>query len=327
MRHSWTGSQAGGAAAPAAFAVLALVLGACSEGDLLTLGEQTEAPVVSSEFSNVVRVDEVSLDDADDENPTLTDDMLEIYFNSDRDGGADGSDIWVAERASLDEPFGELRPIGGWSDDGSDTSPAVSGDGLTLWLAWEPEEPEDDSEETTTDVRRVVRADLSTDDWQGPTAVDGLNTANDERPRPLGQGGLVMPLSRRVATDDGETWQTLLAPREGDAEFGTPVLQTELADPDVNVVDGFLSFDGLTLVFKYEAPDEDGELYWSKRASVDEPFVGATPVPGSDVNSDGSDERDPWLSPDGTVLYFASDRDDSMDIYRAELVPPERLSP
>lgn len=296
------------------------VLSACGEGDLLTLGERTESPVMTVEFGNVTRVDEVSSDE-DDENPTLTDDMLQIYFNSERDDGADGTDIWYAERSSLDQPFGEPRPLGGWSDDGSDTSPAVSGDGLTLWLAHTPE-TEEDSDDATTDVRMVVRADPSAPEWEGPIAVEGLNTADDERPRPLGQEGLVMPLSRRVETSDGETvWQTLLARREGDAEFSEPVLLTEIVDPDVSAVDGFLSFDGLTLVFKVEPPGKKGDLYWSKRASVDDPFVGATPVPGSDINTEDYDERDPWLSPDGTVLYFASDRDgEALDVYRAQLV-------
>jgi len=302
----------------------AIALGACGEGELLTLGEQAEPARPVAEFVNVEKVGEVSTDaDADDENPTLTDNMLQIYFNSERDDGADRSDIWYAERSALDEPFGEPRPIGGWSDDGEDTSPAVSGDGLTLWLAWTPESSDDDAEDPTTDVRMVVRADTSEPDWQAPTPVTGLNTDDDERPRPLGQGGLVMPLSRRLTTEDGGAiWQTLLARREGDAAFSEPVLLDQLADPDVNVVDGFLSLDGLTLVFKYEALDAAGELYWCKRASVDDPFVGATPLPG-DVNTDESDERDPWLSPDGTLLYFASDREgEALDIYRAELVTP-----
>lgn len=303
----------------------ALVLGACGEGELLTLGTQAEPARPVGEFINVEKVGEVSADgDADDENPTLTDDMLQIYFNSERDGGVDGSEIWYAERSSLDEGFGEPRAIGGWSDDGEDSSPAVSGDGLTLWLAWTPESSEDDSEAPTTDVRMVVRENTSEPDWQAPTLVSGLNSVGDDRPRPLGQGGLVMPLSRRVTSDDGaDIWQTLLARREGSADFSEPVLLDQLADADVNVVDGFLSIDGLTLVFKYEAPDADGngDLYWCKRASVDEPFVGGTPLPGA-VNTD-SDERDPWLSPDGTLLYFASKRGgEALDIYRAELVTP-----
>jgi len=306
--------------------LMALVLGACGEGELLTLGEQRTSSARVGEFVNVERVDEVGVDGEDDENPTLTDDMREIYFNSDRDEAAEGSDIWYARRDSADAPFDEPRPLGGWSDDGSDSSPAISGDGLTLWLAWTPEVQEDASDdEVTTDVRSVTRDDTSDDDWQSPTLAQGLNTADDERPRPLGQGGLVMPLSRRVTTADGDTiWRTLLAPRESDSEFSEPVLQEQLAGSDVSAVDGFLTQDGLTLVFKYEAPDDPGQLYWSIRTSVDAPFVGATPVPGADVNTDEYDERDPWLSPDGTILYFASDRDDdTMHIYRAEFVTPD----
>src|SRR5690606_22538553 len=94
------------------------------------------------------------------------------------------------------------------------------------------------------------------------------------------------------------------------------MLLDELDDPDVHIVDGFLTEDGLTLLFKRQAPDEDGDLYWSKRRDVSEPFRGAEPVPGPDIKTD-SDERDPWLSRDEQTLFFASNREGEMNIYRA----------
>jgi hypothetical protein len=51
----------------------------------------------------------------------------------------------------------------------------------------------------------------------------------------------------------------------------------------------------------------------SRRATSD-PFKHFEPL--DDLNTP-RDERDPWLSPDGRELYFASDRSGHYDIYVA----------
>jgi hypothetical protein len=54
--------------------------------------------------------------------------------------------------------------------------------------------------------------------------------------------------------------------------------------------------------------------------SLDIPSVRTEPITGplGSLNTD-ADERDPWLSPDGQRLYFASDRDGVLNIYEARL--------
>ena len=62
--------------------------------------------------------------------PTLTDDELELYYTSKRDGSRD---LYVARRNSVDEPFERVEklpyPI---NSGGTDSGPYVSGDGLDL---------------------------------------------------------------------------------------------------------------------------------------------------------------------------------------------------
>jgi hypothetical protein len=41
----------------------------------------------------------------DDGNPTLSKSGLSLYFRSTRPGGSGGSDLWVAQRDSLDDPW------------------------------------------------------------------------------------------------------------------------------------------------------------------------------------------------------------------------------
>jgi Tol biopolymer transport system component len=54
------------------------------------------------------------------------------------------------------------------------------------------------------------------------------------------------------------------------------------------------------------------------RRSTNEAFSVTQPL--SDLNTP-ADERDPWLSPDGTTLYFTSDRGGILNIYTARVQP------
>lgn len=290
-----------------------LATAACSDGALVTLGEQREPVETETVFGNIRQV---SFADPGirDENPTLTDTMLEIFFESpDREEGADGHHIWYASRESSVAEFGEPRPLESFGGEGSYSSPAITLDGQTLWLAWKAEDSENDA---TTDLFWTARQAGDAVVFGNPEKVadELINTAEDERPRPLGDEGRVMPFSRRRVTSEGEEiWQTWFAELRADGQFEPPVLQDKLDSADVGIVDAFLSVDGLTLIFTRHAGGA-GDLYWSTRRTTDDVFEGATEVPG--VNTQ-DEERDPWLSPDGKTLFFVSNRDGELNIYWA----------
>jgi hypothetical protein len=255
------------------------------------------------------------------DNPTLTADLLEIYFTTDRTSG--NGDVWYARRTDVVHPFSPPAAVAEVNSDTFETSSAISADGLTLWFG---------SDRTggagTTDIWVSNRPNRSAA-WSTPATVVALNTAAEDIPRPPGEHGLVMPLSSK--SGNAAFYETFFAKRASEgATFGTPVLLSELVYPDRSTVDGFLTDDGLTFFFSsapMAAPADgataDGgsgtaDLYVAYRRSVDEQFMVAQPL--DDLNTPG-DERDPFLTPDGKTLYFTSDRDGALNIYTASVKP------
>ena len=260
--------------------------------------------------------------DTKSDNPTLTADLLEIVFTTDRVSG--NSDIWTARRSSPSLPFDPPTAIAELNLDTFETSSAISADGLTLWFG--SDRP---GSVGLTDIWVSGRA-TRTAAWSTPVNVLGLNTAAEDIPRPPGQHGLVMPLASTALTPFN--YQTFLSARAGQgAPFGERAVIAELAHPDSSTVDAFLTDDGLTLFYasapNATAPDAtapDGgagpttDLVVAWRRSTSEKFDFTQPL--SDLNTAG-DERDPWLTPDGRTLYFTSDRDGVLSIYTAAVKP------
>jgi hypothetical protein len=94
----------------------------------------------------------------------------------------------------------------------------------------------------------------------------------------------------------------------------------------VSTIDAFLSEDGLSLYFNMTpgAGETEGDLYVARRATPGEGF--GAPEPLDELNTPG-DERDPWLSPDGRHLFYASSwdgesADGTLNIFEARLIEP-----
>jgi len=65
--------------------------------------------------------------------PDISADGLSLYFSSTRVGGSGDGDIWVAKRATKDDPWGEPGNLGpNVNTSSNDWSPCISTDGLTL---------------------------------------------------------------------------------------------------------------------------------------------------------------------------------------------------
>jgi WD40-like Beta Propeller Repeat len=70
--------------------------------------------------------------DASDEGATLTSDGLTVFFASSRDGGAGANDVWLAERATLDDDFSVPTLVPALSSPGDEIDLALSPDGREL---------------------------------------------------------------------------------------------------------------------------------------------------------------------------------------------------
>ncbi len=305
---------------------------ACSGGKVVALGSSSpipyhfDAPVLVPELASASRTD----------NPTLTGDLLEIYFTTDRVSG--NGDVWFATRTSPDGPFGTAAAVTAVNGSSFETSSAISSDGLTLWFG------SDRAGGAGANDIWVSQRASRTSAWSTPLNVVALNSPADDIPRPPGQHELVMPMASERATPN--EYQTYLAPRATTgATFGAPVGIPELdyIYAGRSIVDGFLTDDGLTMFFSSapasqaadagitrdagassdggragDAGAANSDLFVAWRRSTGEAF-GFT-VPLSDLNT-AADERDPWLTPDGTTLYFTSDRGGVLSIYTARVQP------
>jgi hypothetical protein len=316
----------------ACWRLLPVLACACSGGKVVALGSSVpipyhfDAPVLVPELASSSRTD----------NPTLTGDLLEIYFTTDRVSG--NGDVWFATRTSPDAPFGTPAAVTAVNGASFETSEAISSDGLTLWFGSDRA-----GGAGAVDVwvsQRATRAGA----WSTPLNVVALNSLADDIPRPPGQHQLVMPMASERTTPDH--YQTFLAARATPgAPFTTPaaIPEFDYAYAGRSIVDGFLTDDGLTLFFSSapvaEAADAgaahdagastDGgkagdagapnsDLFVAWRLSTYEPFNETQPL--GDLNTP-ADERDPWLTPDGTTLYFTSDRGGVLNIYTARVQP------
>jgi hypothetical protein len=228
----------------------------------------------------------------DDMGPCISYDGLELYFQSNRPGGAGLDDIWVSRRATKDDPWGAPENIGPpVNTETWDYNPRISPDGLELYFAY------------GLDPRMAVtRRETKDSPWGEPldlgpvvnswTCQDGLWPSSDGLvlifsdfwgcdPRPNGLGETDIWLSQRTSKDD--EWPTPV-------NIGAPV-NTEFAD-DAPMI----SADGSTLYFNSDRPGGSGRMdVW--QASI---------IPIVDFNGDGNIDTDDLL-----IMIDNWDTDDS----------------
>lgn len=288
-----------------------LFLVGCS-GSVVELGTGDARPSFGDSGQSVRNVNQQGNEEYD---PTLTDDLLEIFFISDREDGVGNKDVWHAERRRRTDPFDLPTLVEAASSPFEDASVAVSGDGLTLWVG-----SRRSGGLGGIDIWRTFRSDRQAP-WEAIEPAAALNSEFDDLPRPPGQGGNVLPIASNRATATA-VFQTFFATRVGQQQdFTTPEPIDELWDSSSSMEDGFLSDDGLHLFFRRAAPGQFGDLFVAWRSSTDRAFE--APVFLEGVNGE-YDERDPFISADRSRFFFATNRLDGnrLDIYGTRLDLP-----
>jgi WD40 repeat protein len=282
----------------------------CGADAVITLG-QGPVPAFSDAGRRVAAINS----EQDDSGATLTEDLLEIYFTSQRAGGPGQGDVWRATRASRTEPFGAATLLEPANSADRETSPAIEPDGLTLWLGSDRGQPGGD-----LDIWRMRRSSREADDWGPLENIVELNSDADDLPRPPTLGGLVMPIASRRGGQ--ATLQTYLASRPAeDAAFDNVRPLTELWQDGISMLDAFLSSDGLLLFYAREEAAGEGDIFMASRRSPEREFRDVVPL--SDLNTADA-ERDPWLSADGKRFFFSSNRRraTALDIYATSVELP-----
>jgi Tol biopolymer transport system component len=241
--------------------------------------------------------------------PALSKDGLSLYFNSNRPGGFGGNDIWVSQRDSVDDEWGEPVNLGPTINTTSnEANAALSRDGHwmffasfgaggfgseDIWASWRPRTHDDFG-------------------WQAPINLGpNINTAlgegspgyfeNDEAGAPP---QLFFVSLRPGGLGSADLWMSEL---QADGSWGpaTPITELNSSASDSR---SSIRHDGLEIYLQSgRAGGLGGDDLWvATRDTVDAPW--STPVNvGAPVNTSAFDVR-PYLSADGETLFFASDR-------------------
>lgn len=256
-----------------------------------------DAPGPLGPFANIQPLSGLNTGGSEDD-PTLTADMLEIYFE--RDG-----DLWFARRSSITAAFVQPLPVPTFNSPDTETTPEISADGLTLYFA------SNRGVGTGFDIYMSTRANRSSG-WNGPQRVAELSSnGNDYTPTPS-PDGLTMYLS---SDRDGnvDLYRTTRA-AAGEA-WGAPVRVAELSTPAEDT-EPWVDATERVAFWASDRPGGEGgrDLWTAERASTAEPFEPAAPV--AELVTTGED-GDPWLSADLRTIVFASTRQGSYDLYIA----------
>ena len=213
-------------------------------------------PTVEDDWGPPTNLGPVVNSTSDEMGPCISYDGLELYFQSNRPGGAGLDDIWVSRRATKDDPWGEPENLGPpVNTETWDYNPRITPDGLELYFAYGLDPRLAVTRRETTDAPWGEPVDLGpvVNNW---TCQDGLWVSSDGLvlmfsdflwcdPRPDGLGGMDIWLSRRASKDDD--WTTPV-------NVGSPV-NTEFADGVP-----MISADGSMLYFNSDRPGGFGWL-------------------------------------------------------------------
>jgi Tol biopolymer transport system component len=267
-----------------------------------------------SNWSEPVNLGPVINSPYNDQHPALSKDGLSLYITSNRPGGQGADDIWVSQRASVDDAWGPPQNLGPVINTAAvDFSPAFSRDGH--WLFFNSNRP---GGYGGFDIWVSYRVDVHDDfAWQTPINLGpGVNTSFDESGPTLFEDeetGITTlyftSLNRPGGLGDWDIYASVVGP---DGIFGPASLVVELSVPGTPATGRdtrtAIRHDGLEIIFTSNRPGGagSGDLWVSTRATTLDPW--STPVNlGPPVNT-ASFEGAPALSSDAETLLFYSDR-------------------
>jgi hypothetical protein len=263
--------------------LLPLIATACGRINFDVLDPQ------DASFGSAMPIVELNSDGEDDD-PTLTDDQLEIYFTSNRPGSAD-FDIWTSKRATRSEPWPSPTIAPELSTAGRERTPELAANGLTILF----------SRGNSSDIFIATRASRG-DTWSTPILVAELSTAVDDFAAAPSPDLLSIVVSRGELGVDATTLHLAIRATVDDP-WGLPLLISELDDPDREENQAWLGAD--EIYFTSNLIGMPQALWAAPRIGISG-FGPARPIIELDV---AGSESDPWVTADGRVIYFEHDDD------------------
>lgn len=258
--------------------------------------------------------------------PCLSKDGLSLYYvRTASAGGLGGMDIWVSQRASVNDAWGPPQNLGAAINTPfNDFGPTLTQDGHRLFFA--SNRPGLGANDLFVARRHNKRDDLG---WQPAVNLGSpINTAASEIAAAYFEDDVTGVITFYFASnrpgglgEDDIYASTLLA----DETFSDPVLVEELSTSSADL-QPVIRRDGLEMLLSSSRSGTLGslDLWVSTRSHTTEPW--STPINlGGVVNSAGADAR-AMLSFDGTQLYFQSNRTGNQDFFlstRIKLKDPD----
>jgi hypothetical protein len=247
-------------------------------------------------FEEPVLVAEVS-SPSQEYGPTLSADLLTLYFHSDRPGGAGGYDLYVAERPSIDAPFGEPLEMTTITSADEDGGASLSSDGLTLYFHSHRSGP-----------RRIYTATRASvgDPFGSVTPVEGALLGLSDQGNPdVSRDDLALYFASSDPAGDGEGDVWVSTRDDRTSAWGTPA---SVAGVNTADTEGTPSVDAsqLALYLVSTRRESATDVFVATRAAPTDPFSTPTLLPIASMVGIG--EHDADISDDGSTLVFALHR-------------------
>jgi len=252
-----------------------------------------------------------------DNSPSISVNGLELYFESDRPGGSGSYDIWVSTRETIQDPWGEpvnLGPPVNKSD--WDAVARTTANGLEMYFC-----SRRSGGLGEVDLWMTKRASLS-DPWGEPVNLGStINSSAFEVGSSISTDGLSLIFDSNRSGGYGRydlyasTRPTLSDP------WSTPVNLGSTVNSSAWDYAPALSADGLSLFFT-SLRSGNYEIWLTTKATKDDPWgepVNLGPVVNSPV-----DGGNPYISADGSTLYFGSERPGGSggnDLWQVSILP------
>ena len=256
----------------------------------------------------------VNTADDNDTYAILSRDELTMYFTSDRPGGFGGDDLWFTTRTSPADPWAEPQNMSALNTTAMDSLAVLSSDEHVMFF--HSTRPGGCG---AGDIWMTRRHDRRSQEWQPPVNLGCVNSGGTvntgateiapaffENPE-SGQITLFYGSNRPGPPKDFDVYASVVGE---DGYFGPGALVPEFssAGRDTRI---FIRRDGLEVFITSDRTGGHGliDIWTSTRETLSDLWPARIDVP-SPVNS-ACDDGSPWLSRDGTRLYFFSTRADA----------------
>jgi hypothetical protein len=250
---------------------------------------------------------------------------LEFYFSSSRPGGYGGIDLWVMKRPTIEDNWGDPENLGSPANTQySYWEPSISSDGLSLYFSDGHMTPDGSGPSYgnhlpgglggQSDIWMITRETIH-DTWGAPVNIGlAVNRLNAVHPSISADG-----LSLYFQSHRGIQCDIMVATRESTSDsFGNPVILKNVNNNNMNGWMPDISADGRVLFY-----NGIQRLWMSTRATIYDDF-GPTQILPPQINISSHSSYGPSISPDGSILYFASARPGGIgndDIWQVSIEP------